>query len=76
MTDNSNLLNNRQGITSDCLYNMKASAVRSRSMHCSVLPTNKFVFAPCDVCVACMYFLREKINIFRLQPNICTHHGF
>ena len=52
MTDNSNLLNNRQGVTSDCLYNMKASAVRSRSMRCSVLPTNKSVFAPGDVCVA------------------------
>ena len=51
MTDNSNLLNNRQGITSDCLYNMKASAVRSRFMRCSVLPTNKSTFNPGEVAV-------------------------
>ena len=52
MTDNSNLLNNRQGITSDCFYNMKPSAVRSKSMRCSVLPTNKSTFLPGDVCVS------------------------
>ena len=51
MTDNSNLIPNRVGITSDCLYNMKASAVRSRSMRCSVLPTNKSTFNPGEVAV-------------------------
>jgi hypothetical protein len=51
MTDNYNLIPNNHGITSDALYNMKASAVRSRSYRASILPSNKQVFVPGDVIV-------------------------
>ena len=41
MTDSSVLLPNQVAVSSDCLFNMKPSAVRSRSYRASVLPTNK-----------------------------------
>ena len=66
MTDNSNLLNNSVGITSDCLYKMKASSVRSRSMRCSVLPTNANKFNPSDVAV--LYIPAGRKNTF-LDPS-------
>jgi hypothetical protein len=40
MTDTSQLLPNSVAVSSDCLYNLKPSAVRSRSYRASVLPTN------------------------------------
>ncbi len=51
MTDSSVLLPNQVGLTSDCLFNLKPSAVRSRSYRASVLPTNKTVFNPTDTCI-------------------------
>ena len=66
MTDNSNLIPNRVCITSNCRYNMKASAVRSRSMRCSVLPTNKSTFNPSEVAIC--YIPAGRKNTF-LDPS-------
>lgn len=41
MTDTSALVPNSVGITSDLQFNLKDSAVRSRSYRASVAPTNK-----------------------------------
>ena len=49
MTDTSSFIPNQQGVSSDCLYNLKPSSVRARSYRASVLPTNKSSFAPGDV---------------------------
>ena len=51
MTDTSSLLPNHVGITSDCLYNLKPSAVRSRSYRASVLPTNGGTRNPGDTTI-------------------------
>jgi len=40
MTDTSSLLPNAVGLSSDCMYNLKPSAVRSRSYRASIPPTN------------------------------------
>jgi hypothetical protein len=52
MTDTSSLLPNSVGISSDCLYNLKPSGVRSRSYRASVLATNGVPRAPGDVIIA------------------------
>ena len=44
MTDSSALLPNAQAVSSDCLFNLKPSAVRSRSYRASILPTNASSF--------------------------------
>jgi len=51
MTDSSILLPNTQAVTSDCLYNLKPSAVRSRSYRASIPPTNKSSFVPGDTMI-------------------------
>jgi hypothetical protein len=51
MTDSASLVPNVMGISSDCQYNLKPSAVRSRSYRSSVVPSNKSVFAPQDVAI-------------------------
>ena len=40
MTDSSVLIPNQQAVSSDVLYNMKASSVRGRAYRASILPTN------------------------------------
>lgn len=52
MTDTSSFLPNSVGISSDCLYNLKPSAVASRQYRCSVPTSNKSIFAPGDVAIA------------------------
>lgn len=51
MTDTSPLINNSVVITSDLNYNLKPSAVRSRSYRGSIMPTNKSTFSPSDTCI-------------------------
>jgi hypothetical protein len=51
MTDSSTLVPNVMGISSDCQYNLKPSAVRSRSYRASIAPTNKSTFSPADTCI-------------------------
>lgn len=51
MTDSSTLLPNVMGISSDCQYNLKPSAVRSRSYRASVATTNKSSFNPGDTAI-------------------------
>lgn len=52
MTDSSTLVPNVMGISSDCQFNLKPSAVRSRSYRASITPTNsKSAFAPGDTCI-------------------------
>jgi hypothetical protein len=52
MTDSSSLLPNSVGISSDCLYNLKPSGVRSRSYRASILATNGVPRNPGDVIIA------------------------
>ena len=52
MTDTSSFLPNSIGISSDCLYNLKPSAVASRQYRCSVPTSNKSNFNPGDVAIA------------------------
>jgi len=51
MTDSASLVPNVMGISSDCQYNLKPSAIRSRSYRSSVVPSNKSVFSPQDVAI-------------------------
>jgi len=51
MSDASSLLPNRVGLTSDCKFDLKPSGVRARNYRASLLPTNKNVFGPADICV-------------------------
>lgn len=51
MTDTSQLIPNQLAITSDCMYNLKPSAVRGRSYRISVPTTNKSQFNPGDMAV-------------------------
>ena len=51
MTDSSELLPNNVAVISDCLFNLKPSAVRSRSYRASIYPTNKSTFSPSDVAI-------------------------
>lgn len=46
MTDTTNFLPNQIGITSDCLYNLKNSAVPCRSYRCSIPTNNSQSFGP------------------------------
>lgn len=48
MTDSASLVPNVMGISSDCQYNLKPSAVRSRSYRASIAPTNKSSANPGD----------------------------
>ena len=52
MTDTSSLFPNSVGITSACLFNNKASAVRSRSYRANIAPTNGQTFAPSSTIIA------------------------
>ena len=61
MTDTSQFLPNQQGITSDCLFNLKPSAVSSRSYRCSVPTSNKSTFNPGDVAIA---YIPARRNCF------------
>ena len=66
MTDNSGLVPNNVGITSDLLYNMKPSSARGRSYRCSIQPTNKQSFNPGDTCI--MYLPCGRRNTY-LDPQ-------
>jgi len=48
MCDAANLVPNRVGLTSDAQFDLKPSAVRSRSYRASIAPTNKSTFSPGD----------------------------
>ena len=61
MTDTSQFLNNAVGITSDLAFNLKNSAVASRSYRCSVPTSNKSTFAPGDVAIA---YIPARRNCF------------
>jgi hypothetical protein len=62
MTDSSALLPNTIGLTSDCQFNLKPSAVRSRSYRASIAPTNKSTFNPGDTCI--MYIPGGRKNTY------------
>lgn len=62
MTDSSTLLPNVIGISSDCQYNLKPSAVRSRSYRSSIAPTNKSSFNPSDTAI--MYISGGRRNTY------------
>ena len=51
MTDSSSFLPNQIGISSDCHYNLKPSAVASRQNICSVPTSNKSTFSAGDVAI-------------------------
>jgi hypothetical protein len=51
MTDSSVLLPNSTAVSSDCLYNLKPSAVRSRSYRASIPTSNKSTFNPGDTMI-------------------------
>ena len=61
MTDTTNFLPNQIGITNDCLYNLKNSAVSSRSYRCSLAPTNKSSFVPNDTAI---FMIPARRNCF------------
>ena len=61
MTDTTNFLPNQIGITNDCLYNLKNSAVSSRSYRCSLAPTNKSSFVPNDTAI---FMIPARSNCF------------
>jgi len=52
MTDTSHLIPNQKGITSDLLFNMKASSVPARSYRASIPTTNATTFAPGSVAIS------------------------
>jgi len=52
MTDTSSLVPNSVGISSDCQYTLKPSAVRSRAYRASIAPTNKSTFIAGDTCIS------------------------
>lgn len=66
MTDTSALVPNSVGITSDLQFNLKDSAVRSRSYRASIAPTNKSTFNPADTCI--MYIPGGRRNTY-LDPQ-------
>jgi hypothetical protein len=51
MTDSHSLLPNRVAVSEDCLYNLKPSAVRSRTYRHGISPQNKSIFSPEDICI-------------------------
>ena len=51
MTDTSQLLPNQTAVTSDCMFNLKPSAVRARSYRASIPSSNKSTFNPSDVAI-------------------------
>lgn len=51
MTDTSALIPNQVAVSSDCLFNLKPSAVRSKSIRASIPASNKQTFAPGDTVV-------------------------
>ena len=51
MTDTSQLLPNQTAVTSDCMFNLKPSAVRARSYRASIPSSNKSTFNPSDVVI-------------------------
>ena len=61
MTDTNGFLQNPSGITSDLLYNLKPSAVASRTYRCSVPTSNKSSFSPLDQAIA---YIPARRNCF------------
>lgn len=66
MTDNSNLISNNVGLTSDLNYNLKPRSAAGRSYRCSVQPTNKQSFVGNDTII--MYIPCGRRNTF-LDPK-------
>jgi len=62
MTDSSALIPNRTAVSSDVLYDMKASAVRSKSYRASLAPTNSSSFSPGQTCI--MYIPCGRRNCY------------
>ena len=62
MTDAQTLVPNRVGLPSDANFELKPSGVRSRQYRASILPTNKSVFSPSDLCV--MYVPAGRRNTY------------
>ena len=62
MTDSSALLPNSVALTSDLLFNLKPSAVRSRSYRASILPSNKTSFNPSETAI--MYIPGGRRNTY------------
>lgn len=50
-TDTSQLLPNSVAVSSDCLFNLKPSSVRARTMRCSIPTSNKATFNPGDLAI-------------------------
>ena len=50
-TDTSQLLPNSVAVSSDCLFNLKPSSVRARTMRCSIPSSNRSVFSPGDLAI-------------------------
>jgi hypothetical protein len=67
MTDSSTLIPNAMGIPAECKYDLKHSAVRSRSYRSSVVPTNKSVFNPSDTAIC--YVSGGRRNTFLDQSQ-------
>ena len=66
MTDNSSLVQNQRGVSSDVLYNLKPSCVNGRSYRCSIPPTNGGgPFAPSSMIVL---YVPARRNCF-LDPQ-------
>jgi len=65
MTDTTQFLPNQQGITSDCLFNLKPSAVSSRSYRASISSSNKSVFSNQDTAIC---YIPARRNCF-LDPT-------
>ena len=51
MSDSSSLVANQVAVTSDLLYNLKPSAVRSRSMRTSIPSSNQTTFVGTNVAI-------------------------
>jgi len=50
-TDTSQLLPNSAAVSSDCLFNLKSSSVRTRTFRASIHSSNKSLFAPNDMAI-------------------------
>jgi len=62
MTDNASLVPNSVALPSELNFRLKQSSARGRNLRVSVLPTNKQIFNPGDVCI--MYCPCGRKNTF------------
>jgi hypothetical protein len=81
MTDTSSFIPNQKGVSSDLMYNLKASSVQARSYRASIPPTNAQTFAPGSTIIMYIPGGRSKTFLdctqsylrFTVQQNSATN---